>query len=791
MKDLPIYPFLEDICSMLLSSPSRFLVLTAETAAGKSTAIPPALLHRVPGKIVMLEPRRIATVAIASRIAELLGEETGQTAGYRLHLDSKVSDATRIEIITEAILTRRIQGDPSLEGVSVVILDEFHERSVHADLALALLREITSLREDLFVLVMSATIDTARIAAYLDAPVFTVPGRQWPVEIVYDPFIPAKVWNALEEKTARAVRNELARAGGDLLVFLPGIAEIRRTQKLLEDAGAEILVLHSSVPFDEQKRVLNPPGGGRRVILSSSIAETSITVPGVSVVIDPGLSRIGRLDILTGMNRLVTETESGFSATQRAGRAGRTGPGRCVRLWAEHDVRLSETAPEITRTDIMPLVLECALWGVSNADGLPWLDPPNAGAWARAKELLVLMGALEGDARITGFGRAMCGLGLHPRLASIALSGGIDLAVKYADYSSNPREEARFKTDLERRLKLAGKAVTPKVRVGTAILLLAGFPDRIARHKADGIYQFPSGRLASLPGAVRSGTARHAKWIVAPEADAGEREGRIWSYEPLEEKDAEIWLSAHSVRTEEVVFSAGKDGTSGTVKKTEYETYGKLVLAERPLAVNAEDTARAYCAGIRKAGFSALPWTPASESFLQRARFANRVRHGSGEAADAENPAGETALLGSLEDWLLPFLPARGPLSGEALLEALRYRLDGRTVDRDVPCRLDLPSGQSRAIQYEELVPGDGPHPVLETRIKDLYGCADTPRVLGIPVLLRLLSPAGRPVQITSDLSGFWKTSWHEVRKEMKGRYPKHHWPENPLETPSDSTTSR
>jgi len=781
MKDLPIYPFLEEISSNLLSSPSRFLVLTAETAAGKSTAIPIALLPHVPGKIVMLEPRRIATVAIASRIAELLGEETGKTAGYRLHLDSKVSAGTRIEIITEAILTRRIQGDPSLSGISVVILDEFHERSVHADLALALLREIVSLRDDLYILVMSATIDTERIAAYLEAPVFAVPGRQWPVEIAYDGFAPAKAWNALEEKTARAVRNEMAVAGGDILVFLPGIAEIRRTQALLENSTAEIFVLHSSIPFDEQKRVLEKGDGKRRVILSSSIAETSITVPGVSVVVDSGLTRIGRIDIQTGMNRLVTETESGFSATQRAGRAGRTGPGRCVRLWAEHDLRLAETAPEITRTDIMPLVLECALWGIVDADGLAWLDPPNGGAWAKAKELLAIMGAIDQDGRITDFGKAMCGLGLHPRLAAIVLSGGVDLAVKYADYPANPREEARFRADLERRLRLAGNLAIKNTAGNQALLLLAGFPDRIARHKADGIYQFPSGRLASLPKDARSGTARHATWIVAPEADAGEREGRIWSYESLDENEAEKWLSAHSVRTEEVFF------VSGTVKKIEYETYGKLVLAERPLVPTAGDTGRALCAGIRKAGLSSLPWTPASQSFLQRARFRSRAKN----PDTGETPMDDAALLASLEEWLLPFLPVKGALSAGAFLEALRYRGDGLAVDRDVPRQISLPSGHSRLLLYEELVPGDGPRPVLETRIKDLYGCAETPRVLGMPVLLRLLSPAGRPVQITSDLAGFWKSSWIEVRKEMKGRYPKHDWPENPLETPADSNTRR
>lgn len=779
MKDLPIYPHLEGICDTLLNSPSRFLVLTAETAAGKSTTVPIALLPRLSGKIIMLEPRRIATVAIATRIAELLGESVGQTAGYRLHLDSKISAATRIEIITEAILTRRIQSDPQLSGISAVIIDEFHERSVHADLALALLKEIATLRDDLFVVVMSATIDTERIARYLGAPVVSVPGRQWPVTVQYAGHSSGQGFGSVEDSAARAVRERLSAPGGSILVFLPGIAEIRRTAERLAGIEEEVLLLHSSVSFEEQRRVLDNPLGTRRVILSSSIAETSITVPGVSIVIDSGLSRTNRFDIRTGMNRLVTETESVFSSIQRAGRAGRTGPGVCVRLWAEHDLRLTETPPEIERSDILPLVLECALWGVTEPLGIDWLDRPNAGAWAQARELLITLEALDETGHITGRGRRMASLGVHPRIAAVALTGNVDLAVRYSQLSGNPRDIPRFRSDLIRRIgSEADQASADSIesKRNPAMGLLAGFPDRIARHTGNGIYQFPSGRLASLPRDDRSASVRHPLWIVAPEADAGEREGRIWSYEPLPEESAVKWLERRAARISEVVFLDGKTGGGSGVKKTEYLMYGKLVLSERRVEPTGEDIARACCAHIRRVGSSALPWTEAARSFANRAGFWFRQK-----PDQSASPMDDTALLESLEEWLLPFIPSKGTISAEAFLDALRYRCDALSIDREVPSRITLPSGISRPVEYQELVPGNGPVPVLEIRIQDLFGCPETPRILGIPVLLRLLSPARRPLQITGDLAGFWKNTWPEVIKEMKGRYPKHKWPDDPL----------
>jgi ATP-dependent helicase HrpB len=800
MKDLPIYPYLDAIADALFSSPSRFLVLTAETAAGKSTAVPIALLPRVTGSIVMLEPRRIATVAVASRVAELLGEDVGKTAGYRLHLESRVSRDTRIEIVTEAILTRRLQGDPELKGVSVVILDEFHERSVHADLALAFLRETVTLRDDLFVLVMSATIDTEKIASWLGAPVCAVPGRRWPVAIEYAP-AEARSGGRLpfiEDQCAAAIHRELNRKdSGGILAFLPGIGEIRRTERLLADCGAEVLILHSSVPLAEQKKALKDPiPGSRRVILSSSIAETSLTVPGVTTVIDSGLARMGRIDLRTGMSALQTGYESAFSAEQRAGRAGRLGPGRCVRLWAERDVRVSNPPPEILRTDLLSVVLECALWGVSSIDGLSWLDRPSEAAWNQARALLERQDALDRDGRITERGRAMATLGVHPRIAAVALAGSVPLAVRYAYRGESPREAERFADDLARRLERvgdgggAGARAAPERAVNGAhgsngasspMALLAGFPDRIACHAGDGVYRFPTGRLASLPREVRNGQARYPKWIVAPEVDAGEREGRIYSFETLDESQAEAWLDRHASTETIVSFSDGTYSPGSKVRKTEVRAYGKIVLAERPLEPAPSDVIGAVLSAVRNEGLSVLPWKRESEGFIARARFYYGASIPTGRYTGQPIPLSDQALLDSLEDWLAPFIPANGRIDETGLLEALRYRANGQLIDREIPERLELPNGIARPITFEEPVPGEGPKPVLEIRVQDLFGCPETPRVLGIPVLLKLLSPARRPLQITSDLASFWKNTWPEVRKEMKGRYPKHKWPEDPF----------
>ncbi|AEE17825.1 ATP-dependent RNA helicase [Treponema brennaborense] len=791
ISGLPIFPFLDDIAARLESSASRFLILTAETAAGKSTAVPFALLDHFPGKIVLLEPRRLAVSAVASRVAPLLGEQPGETAGYRLRFETKISGRTRFEVLTEAILINMLQADPSLEGVSVVVIDEFHERSVHADLALTFLKEAMLLRDDLFVLVMSATINVEKLSLFLEptlpAPVLSVPGRRFPVKIEYAGARSAAA--AVMDELSGTAENTKSGAGtpsdGAVLVFLPGIADIRRCARELAAAGAErfaeILILHSSVPFDEQRAVLDPGTGvpeKRRVILSSAIAETSLTVPDVTVVVDSGLSRISRFDPRSGMGRLSTEPESAFSAEQRAGRAGRLRAGRCVRLWNEHEVRVTETPPEILRTDLMPVVLECAQWGVTDAASLSWLDTPPSGAWNAARDLLQTMECLDESFRITSKGRAALKLGVHPRIACTALSGGreaIAAAVSYAGLDERAvAEKRRLALDLERRLKTCGYPVPAAPAYGIEAALLAGFPDRLCASLGGGTYRFPSGRVASLSDDECRQHAVFPAWIVAPDADAGERTGRIYAWHPLPADFAEAWLANRARVEYEVEFEERGKGSVRKVRKTEYVRYGKLELSSRRVETEPADAAAAVCGAVRKNGLETLPWNDAARSFLLRVRFLE-ARAPDRPAADGERGAfSDEALLASLERWLVPFLPPDGTVTAELLYDALYWYCGGAAVDKAVPVLLTLANGKKRKLRYERIA--GTVTPVLEAVVQELFGCFETPLVSGEPVLLRLLSPARRPLQVTRDLAGFWENTWPDVCKEMKGRYPKHNW---------------
>jgi ATP-dependent helicase HrpB len=697
--------------------------------------------------------------------------------------------------MTEAVLIRMIQDDPSLDGVSVVVIDEFHERSVHADLALAFLKECTALRDDLFVIVMSATIETDRLAAYLGtenhpAPVFVVPGRRFPVSVAYaGPVSPAD-----------AVMHELhTEDRGSVLVFLPGIRSIRHTAAELADKGAEadVFILHSSVNFDEQKKVLAPPPSGarRRVILSSAIAETSLTVPGVTVVIDSGLARVNRMNIAAGMETLSTENESVFSAAQRRGRAGRDCPGRCICLWNQADARTAEILPEILRTDLTPLVLECAQWGVYDPGRLSWLDRPSDASWNAACVLLEQLGCFAhsedgSPLRITPLGKAVLTMGIHPRLACAAFAGREDLSgaveryiLPYSQYSeSSPSLQHKFCADVVQRVKKCvlrfsdadsgGKAAKyPDLSSGTRILL-AGFPDRIARlQNTDGTYQFPSGRVASLPAAERRSSSGFPEWIVAPEADAGEREGRIYRYEAVPPADAERWLTERAVVRTDVEFTEG----TYTLRKTEYRCYGKLILSAKRVQIVPEDLADAVCGAVEKNGITCLPLPEKTKDFLLRAEF---YREHSRPATDESS---FSLLQRTVREWLPAFLTG-STVTGDTVYDALYWYLDGGTVDRNVPSRIVMPNGKSYKLAYESSgeKKDDGGlyriRPVLEIIIQRIFGCFDTPRVMGVPVLLKLLSPAGRPLQITDDLAGFWKNTWPQVCREMKGRYPKHNW---------------
>ncbi|MBO7164289.1 MAG: ATP-dependent helicase HrpB [Spirochaetaceae bacterium] len=791
VTELPIAASLDSIITSLKNAPSRSLVLTAETAAGKSTLVPLALMEAFPGKILVTEPRRLAAVAVATRHSELLGEAVGQRVGYRLRYDTQVSAATRIEVMTDAILTRIIQKNPALDEISVIVLDEFHERSVHTDLCLAFLKEIMSLRDDLYLVVMSATMDAEKVAEFLgeQTPILHVAGRQFPVEIQYHP--PKKSQSGFVEKTVLLsacvatimdeLRNPLNQKDcGAILAFLPGIGEIRECSRLLETLGggelAEILLLHSSISLEEQKKVLSGSDScQRRVILSSSIAETSLTVPDVTVVIDCGLSRVSRFHHSTGMSRLVTEVESSFSAEQRAGRAGRLQAGRCVRLWSQDEKRLASPPPEISRTDLLPVVLECVRWGVSNVDGLEWLDNPSSGGWNAAIELLQTMACLDSQGSITELGHRVLELGVHPRIGCVALSGepeALRLAARYG--SSDSVEEKRLFADLQRKVRSSSlKKATGDSKEqslssdssDSSLALLYGFPDRLAKLVGEGRYQFPSGRTAQLASRSLSQTPHASslpQWIVGVEVDAGASTGRILRWEPLASGPVEAWLQDHT--TEAVELDV--DDNSGKVVKHQVKRYGKLELERRRLVPDSCDVAQALCSQLRRKGFESLPLSSQSESLLLRCNLLHEIR--------GKERVEKSSLMDALEQWLLPFLGSSTKLTADVVYQGLYWFCEGSLVDQEIPLVINLPNGKRRKLKYEIIV--GKTTPVLEVIIQDMFGCFETPVVAGIPVLLRLLSPASRPLQVTSDLAGFWDTSWPQICKEMKGRYPKHNW---------------
>lgn len=798
IKTLPIYSHLEEICATLKSSPSRFLILTAETGAGKSTAVPLALLEQFPKKILMLEPRRLAAVNVASRVAELLGEQLGQTAGYKVFLENKTSDATRLEVMTEAILTRRLQGDPSLEDASVVVLDEFHERSINADLALAFLKEAMQLRDDLFVVIMSATIDARRIADFCGtvdnaetasktitpAPILEIPGRTFPVQFFYKPELSVAAavrWTLswLDQNFGKTGAASTPKtAGRSILVFLPGIYEINKTfselSGLAPDAAqsdVQIERLHSSVSFEEQKKILSPASPGTtRAILSSSIAETSLTIPDVVCVIDCGLARQSQMNNNVGATHLVTIPESEFSAAQRAGRAGRTQEGVCIRLWSQNEPRQKNSLPEILRSDLSELLLECAEWGSQDPAALEWLDPPAPSSWTTARELLQLLNCLDKDGQITQLGRAALRLGIGPRLGCAAIYGGAAFVLPFSQYKdSAPALQKKFVLNLERRLEEDGAQIASLQKILDP--LLAGFPDRIARRTNDaGVYQFPSGRLAALKD-YKGGLG--PEWIVAVEADAGSSQGAIYSYKALDSVQAEKWILSRAQKNVVCDFENGK------VVKTEFIQYGKIILSQKSLKAGDEDIKSALCFSVQKNGFDSLPLDDRTKTFLVKRKFYEQSVDANG-AGSADSPSlannskrfDKEWLSQNAAEWLLPFLTGT-KISAQNVYDALHYFYDGATVEKNVPSRLELQTGRSVKVVY---VDGEKVVPTIEIIIQQIFGCFETPKVMGVPVLLKLLSPARRPLQITSDLENFWQNTWPEICKEMKGRYPKHNW---------------
>ncbi len=784
----------------------------------------------------MLEPRRLAARTAADYIARRLGETVGRTAGYRIRLETRVSRATRIEIVTEGILTRLLQNDPRLEDIGMVIFDEFHERSLHADLGLALCLEVQkAFREDLRLMIMSATLDTHSISRLLEgAPVIESEGRMFPVETRYLP--PAHSEDPIRWAAA-AVLKVLREEGGSILVFLPGGREIRYVHRLLAKAGLDssirVVPLYGALGREIQDRAILPaPPGIRKVVLATSIAETSLTIEGIRIVIDAGLMRVPKFDVRSAMTRLETLPVSRESADQRRGRAGRLEPGVCYRLWSEesHHGLLERSSPEILTVDLSSLALELAAWGVSSPDMLPWIDPPPTAAFTQARNLLSDLGALDGRGHITDHGKKMVALGLHPRLCHMMLSarrlGMASLACEMAavlgerdflisgpdgrDSDLRLRVEAlhgifeggagyfsgmqvdraalRIIKKAVDRLKSQLKCEKTPYDINAAGLVLSfAYPDRVAvrRPGDDPRFQLSNGRGAYF--ASPEPLSAESLLVVA-ELDGAQRESMIFLAAPI---SFESLIEHHGDRIVEREIVEW-DRRSQAVPARKQTLLGKAVLEDAPLSrPDPTRVAKAMCDGILRMGLDVLPWTKPLRAWQARVLLMREVNAGKISWPDVS----DTNLLETLEIWLLPFLTGisrRDHLSRLDLKNALTALLswhEQTALDRLAPTHITVPSGSRIPVTY---IPGE--FPVLAVRLQEMFGAIDTPSIADgtIPLLLHLLSPAGRPVQVTRNLKSFWESTYFEVKKDLKGRYPKHHWPDDPLEaTPTNRTKKR
>ncbi len=811
-------------------------MLQAPPGAGKTTLVPISLLDErwlAGRKILLLEPRRLATRAAARRMADLLEEPLGQRVGYRIRRDSTVGPATRIEVVTEGILTRMLQHNPGLESVGLVIFDEFHERSIHADLGLALaLQTRAVLRPDLRILVMSATLEGAPISALLGgAPVITSEGRSFPVITRY---LPRRPDTRIETAVASAVREALREEEGDLLVFLPGQGEIRRTMDLLDrvpgtsesELGTRNLSLHplyGNLSQADQDAALRPsPPGRRKVVLATSIAETSLTIEGVRVVIDCGLARVPKFSPASGMTRLTTVRVSRASADQRRGRAGRTAPGVCYRLWPEQEDHhlLPRTTPEILEADLAPLALELAAAGVEDPGDLAWLDPPPAAALAEARLLLQQLGALDAGLKVTAHGRRMADLGTHPRLAHLLIRGAeLDAAPLAADLAAllderdilrgaagppdadlqlrlellslreipplfhgctvdraglqRVRDEARAWRSALRAIQASAAEGRPVGPPSPGVLLALAYPDRLGQRREGQAGRF---LLRNGQGAHTDSAAMlRADYIVAAELDGDRRESRIWLGAPVSVEEIQANFG-DQLQTETVVEW---DSRSASLIASRRERLGALVFRETPLRdPDPALVAEAVLGWLRREGIAALPWNDEAAWLRQRLAFLY-------SAIGAPWPdVSEAALFETLETWLGPHLTAvrrRADLGRVDLHEALLGRLgwaERRSLDQLAPTHLAVPTGSQIRVDYSNPLA-----PALAVRLQEVFGLTETPRIGGgrVPITMHLLSPAQRPVQVTQDLAGFWRTSYFDVRKDMRGRYPKHYWPDDPL----------
>jgi ATP-dependent helicase HrpB len=833
---LPIDAVLDELARTLASRNAA--VLVAPPGAGKTTRVPLALLDAPwvgTKKIIVLEPRRIAARASAERMAKSLGERAGETVGYRVRFGSKVSRATRIEVVTEGVFSRQILGDPELDGVAAVLFDEFHERSLDADLGLALARDTqVGLREDLRILVMSATLDGARVAKLLgEAPVVASEGRAFPVETRY---LGRKADAPLERQIADAIATALRADPGSVLAFLPGAAEIRRTQNFLaeriHDAGIEIAPLFGALDAGVQDRAIAPaPPGCRKVVLATSIAETSLTIEGVRIVVDSGLARVPRYEPDIGLTRLETVRASRAAVDQRRGRAGRTEPGICYRLWDEPQTASlpAYTQPEILSADLSSLLLDCAQWGVSDPMTLAFLDPPPAPALKEARSLLGELGALGADGRITDEGKRLRALALPPRLSRMIVDsqafgeaeaaaeiaavlterglGGdsVDLDARLDQFRRDRSQRAQSARDLARRWaaqissspsSLAGEgrgggsttAVgvrgTPKPNpsspvaapqgggeLSTGLMLAFAFPDRVARNRGNGSFVLANGRGAAVEQI--SALAR-APYIAVGELTGTAASGRILLAAPISQVEIELHFADHIETADEISFDRGAMGLRARRKRTLHA----ITLSEAPLALSPSlDTAKIFAEGLLAAGLDRLPWSKAAKQWRDRVMF---LRKAEGESWP---DLSDDALAAHRDDWLVPVLSDKTALKdlsagdlSDALMTLLPWDLRTR-LEREAPTHFEAPTGTMLAIDYEA-----EQGPTIAVRLQELFGLNTHPSIAkgAVPLVLELLSPAQRPVQVTRDLPGFWRGSYAAVRTDLRGRYPRHPWPEDP-----------
>ena len=815
--DLPVKEVVPELQKALAEATT--CLLEAPPGAGKSTLVPLALQEELwlsGQKILMLEPRRLAARAVATRMAWLVGEDVGETVGYRVRFESKVSGKTRIEVLTEGILTRMLQDDNALEGVGLVIFDEFHERSLQADLALALARECQSvLRPDLRILIMSATLDVAGLASVLEGSrVVRSAGRMYPVFIQYRPSsADAPVWGSVASAVREALR---VHPSGDVLAFLPGQGEIERCRKILEETvqDALILPLYGDLSAEAQQQALMPVPGRRKVVLATSIAETSLTIEGVAIVVDSGLARVPKFDPRSGFTRLETQPISQDAATQRAGRAGRLGPGTAYRLWAEGKqahLPLHRT-PEILEADLAPMMLELTAWGHSDAEGLSWMTPPPRGHVAQALTLLESLGAIQ-ERKITHAGRQMLRLPTHPRLAHLLLEGAARGWNRLAAQTAALLEErdpmaatGRGTADLTERLEMLARRRGPdrnaleridrlarewerslsRIAVNTTLnpvaeghtdpyavglLVAAAYPERVARQRQGASYRLVNGRGARLPD---QDPLDREQWLAVAHLDGGVGEGRIFLAAPLD-REALLPLAtpADTIRW---------DDASGRIVAQREWRLGALVVDSKPLQeVLESDKATVICDAVRRNGLAMLGFGEAEREWQGRV-----LSLGIWNPDEGWPHVSDARLLETLETWLGPYLGPVGkaddlsrlPLPG-LLGSLLPWDLSQQLNER-APLTIAVPTGSHIRLQYSQ----DGDLPILAVRLQEMFGQEDTPRIdrNRRPILLHLLSPGHKPVQVTQSLASFWANTYAEVRKDLRGRYPKHSWPEDPME---------